>query len=544
MPLGAGLNVLSGETGEGKSLVLQALDLLLGERADRDLVRTGSAECAVEGRFRLDTATAARLREVTDLAEGGAELIVRRVITSDGRSRAYLDGSLCPLSVLKSVGDLLGDVHRQRDQLGLLKVEAQRSVLDRLAGIEPQVAVCADLFSRRARLLDEATRADAESEARQARLTELRDWVKELDDADPQLGEVDSLSAEWKLIAKSQDLVRGLGVAAEAVVDGDGNALARLTTASKAIAGHAGLDPRIATLAERLELLRIEATDIGRDLTRLRHQLNHAQARIDVVGERLDLLRTLGRKHRADGDRLIDRHATLRTELADLREASSGIELRKQARKIEEELHVAAVSILAKRAEVALKLASEVTVALRDLRLPNAVFQVDAGIAKKPTSFDADSIHPWGYGIPRFLTSMNVGEPPKPIEDVASGGELARTLLAVEGALAGAHRIPILVFDEIDAGVGGRVGVAFGRRVKALARHHQVIVVTHLPQVAAFADAHLLVRKEVLEGRTRTTVRALDQRGRVDELADMIGGSGARQLAVAQATDLLKEASS
>lgn len=543
VPLGVGLNVLSGETGEGKSLVLQALDLLLGERADRDLVRTGAAECSVEGRFHLDTATAARLRDVTDLTEGGSDLIVRRVITSDGRSRAYLDGSLCPLSILKSVGMVLGDVHRQRDQLGLLKVDAQRAVLDRLANLEPQVAVCADLYARRVRLLEEADRADAEAEIRSQRLLELRDWVKELDDAEPQLGETDALSAEWKLLTKSHELIRGLVVASDALVDGEGAAVGRIAAAVKAIAAHSGLDPRIAELAERLETLRIDATDIGRETSRLRHQFDHARVRIDVVGERLDLLRTLGRKHRADGDRLIEKHQRLKSELESLREASTGADLRKLARKLEEELHVSAVAILAKRREVATTLASEVTLALKDLRLPHAVFVVDPGLAKKPAAFDAATIHPWGYGDPRFLTSMNVGEPPKPMEDVASGGELARTLLAVEGALAGAHRIPILVFDEIDAGVGGRVGVAFGRRVKALARHHQVIVVTHLAQVAAFADTHLLVRKDVVEGRTRTSVRALDQRGRVDELADMMGGSGARQLAVAQATDLLKEAS-
>lgn len=539
---GPGLNVLSGETGEGKSLVLEALDLLLGERSDRELVRTGAAECAVEGRFRLDAGTASRLREVSELVEGGGELIVRRVVGADGRSRAWIDGNLCPLNILKAVGGLLGDVHRQRDQLGLLRPDAQRGVLDRLAGLEADVAACAEHFERRRRLLADADTADAESEKRLARIDELREAVKELDDAAPTPGEADALSAEWKLLTKSQDLVRALAAAADAVSEGDGAASARLAQAARAVAGHAGLDPRIAALSERLETLRIEAADLGRETARLRHAFDPVRGRIDTVGERLDLLRSLGRKYRADGDRLVERHAALKAELASLKEAVSGAALRKEAAAAAVAYHAAAAAVWKRRRDTAVSLSRDVTAALKDLRLPNAVFVADPGCAKAPASFDATDAHPWGYGTPRFLVSMNVGEPPKPLEEVASGGELARTLLAVEGALAGAHRIPLLVFDEIDAGVGGRVGLPFGRRIKLLARHHQVLVVTHLPQVAAFADTHLLVKKTVDGGRTRTVVRALDVDGRVEELADMIGASGARNLAVAQARDLMKEA--
>lgn len=539
---GPGLNVLSGETGEGKSLVLEALDLLLGERSDRDLVRTGSAECAVEGRFRLDAETSRRLREATELVEGGGELIVRRVVGADGRSRAWIDGNLCPLSVMKAVGLLLGDVHRQRDQLGLLRVDAQRGVLDRLAGLDADIAACADAFERRRRLLADAEQADADAEARRERIEHLRDAVRELDQAAPRLGETDALSAEWRLLTKSQDLVRGLEAAADALSEGEGAAAARLSQASRAILGHAGLDPRIAALIERIETLKIEADDVGRDAARLRHAFDPVRGRIDTVGERLDLLRSLGRKYRADGDRLVERHAAMKVELASLGDAPSGAALRKEAAAAAAVFHAAAVAAWKRRRETSVVLSREVTAALHDLRLPNAVFVAEPGPSKAPATFDAAAAHPWGYGQPRFLVSMNVGEPPKPLEEVASGGELARTLLALEGALAGAHRIPTLVFDEIDAGVGGRVGLPFGRRIKLLASHHQVLVVTHLPQVAAFADTHLLVKKEVGSGRTRTVVRTLDSAGRVEELADMIGASGARHLAVEQARDLMKEA--
>jgi DNA repair protein RecN (Recombination protein N) len=283
---GPGLNVLSGETGEGKSLVLEALDLLLGERSDRDLVRTGSAECAVEGRFRLDAETSRRLREATELVEGGGELIVRRVVGADGRSRAWIDGNLCPLSVLKAVGLLLGDVHRQRDQLGLLRMDAQRGVLDRLAGLDADIAACADAFERRRRLLADAEQADADAEARRERIEHLRDAVRELDQAAPRLGETDALLGRMAAsheVAGSRAWSRS---GRRRLVGRRRTAAARLSQASRAILGHAGLDPRIAALIERIETLKIEADDVGRDAARLRHAFDQVRGRIDTVGER------------------------------------------------------------------------------------------------------------------------------------------------------------------------------------------------------------------------------------------------------------------
>ncbi len=542
VPFQAGLNVISGETGEGKSLILSAILLLLGARGDRGLVRAGAEEASVEGRLALKPETVRSLAAVSDLVEPDTdELCIRRVILADGRTRAYLNGHLCPAGVLKAVGERLCDVHGQRDQQALLSVDEQRRALDRFGGLTADV----ETFAVRHREWVALGRRIEEIEARRQELDlrrdSLREQIGEIEDLHLERGETDSLETEWKLLSKAAELMRTLDDVSAAIDGGDAPMGVRLVKSARRLGEFSTLDARLGEIVTRLESFRIEADDLSRTCSRLRDQLEMDGARFQSIGERLDDIRRLGRKYQAHGDGLIDRLEGLRGEWQTLDRDLSVDGLKREHAAMEQELRTAASTLDERRAAAAVTLADEVTAALKDLRLPHARFATDlsdpdAG-SKGPRPLQSH-----GFGRPRFVVSMNVGEALLPMESVTSGGELARILLALKGALADHHGVPMLVFDEIDSGTGGRIGTAFGRRIRGLSRHHQVVVVTHLAQVAAFADQHLLVRKRVEGARTVTSCKPLDDAGRLRELAEMLAGSGDHPHAAAQARELLDEA--
>jgi DNA repair protein RecN (Recombination protein N) len=539
----AGLNVVSGETGEGKSLLLSAVLLLLGDRADKGVVRTGATEAAVEGRFLPPPATVAALRLLTDLVEEGeTEICLRRVVQADGRSRAYLNGQMCPVGLLKQVGSLLVDVHGQRDQQSLLRNDEQRAALDRFAGVDADAAACAEAYGRWRALRDRADAARDAAAARAERRAELERDVDELAAAKLRRGEAVELVDERRLLARSAELERALDDAASLLHEGSDAVSERAGRLARKVADFAALDARVEEIGERLATLQSEAADLARLCGRVRDGLDGGAARVAKLDARLDLLHDLERRHRARGDLLVDRSEALAAELDALAAEPTAEALDAEREALERDLHARAVALFEARRTAGARLSTEIAASLRDLKLPHARFAIDPGTSAPPRAFDAAAIGPHGYGRPRFLTSMNPGEPPRPLEDVASGGELARVLLSLKGSLAGHHGVPLLVFDEIDAGVGARVGGAFGKRLATLARHHQVLVVTHLAQTAAYASRHLLVKKRVDSGRTTTSVRALDRAERLRELAEMLGGAGASEHAQAQAAELLAEA--
>lgn len=538
-----GLNVVSGETGEGKSLLLSAVLLLLGDRADKGVVRTGATEASVEGRFVPSPDVVLALRAITDLVdESETEICLRRVVQADGRSRAYLNGQMCPVGLLKQVGARLVDLHGQRDTQSLLRQDEQRAALDAFAGLGPEVAAFGARYARWSELRAAAAAAREEAARRLERKAELESDVAELESARLVRGEAEALVNERRLISRSAELERLLSEASGLLHEGVDAVSERAGRLARRLDDFAGLDPRPAEIAVRLGTLQDEAVDLSRACARLGDALDGGAARLSKIDARLDLLHDLERRFRVRGDLLIDRFESLRDELDLLAAAPSPEALEAERAGLENELHRQAVRLFEQRRKAGQRLATEIAGSLHELRLPHAKFEIDAGCARIPAAFDAEKLRPEGYGRPRFLVTMNVGEPPQPMEDVASGGELARILLSLKGALAGHHRVPLLVFDEIDAGVGARVAGAFGRRLAALAAHHQVLVVTHLAQTAAFARRHLLVKKRVEAGRTVTTVRALSREERVRELAEMLGGSAAGSHAEAQAAELLAEA--
>jgi DNA repair protein RecN (Recombination protein N) len=503
--LGPGMTALTGETGAGKTLVVTAIELLVGGRSDPSVVRAGAAEAVVEGRFVLD----------------GDEHVVRRVIPVDGRSRAYLDGRLATAAALAEFGARVVDLHGQHSHQSLLRTAAQRDALDRSAGIDltPLREARAEVAVLEAEL---ATLGGDERElARQLDL--LRYQVRELTDAEPKAGEDVELEALASLLTGAE-AHRGAGEAALAALTDEDGAAEKVGAARAAIAGR---DP-FAAIEVRIRALEAEVDDVARDVRAIVEQIVDDPERLSGVRERLTLLGDLRRKYGDTIDEVLAYAAEASERLDDLEHR--GERAAALAMALDEASSVvsrAEAEVGAARRRAAPALGEAATAHLRELALPDGVIEPEVG-----------SVDP-GDDV-TFLFSANRGEPPAPLKKVASGGELARVMLALRLVLTSGPET--LVFDEVDAGIGGAAAVAVGKALVALGSDHQVLVVTHLPQVAAFADAQVAVTKESTGDRVTTRIRALDPDERVAEVARMLSGSPESMKASEHAIELLAEA--
>ncbi len=537
----AGLNVISGETGEGKSLLLLAVTLLLGERSRRGLVRAGAKEATIEGRFLLDPGMVSRLADGSDLISPEAtEVVLRRTVLEDGTSRASIDGRLATVSTVARVAHCLVDLHAQGQTQALERLSERARLLDHFGGHGSLTAAYRQEREQGQQLEARIHRLRSDQATHEQRLDFLQFQVQELEELAPEAGEESSVAQSLKLAARAESIERVCDDIAGSLVAGDGSwteHLARWRRQLGEVAEHQGFS----SLSERLLALETEVADLGATASDLRRAASGSVASVEDMEERLAALRRIARKHRVDGDHLPERLRALQDELATIQSSDANIEaLVSQSEQQRVKTRAAAESLLAARYEVARRLEAEVVAGLSELRMERAKFRIDTG----PRSLPPDWTPPEGDepGVVQFLVTPNPGEPEQPIERVASGGELSRILLAIKGALAGVHRIPLLVFDEVDAGIGGRIGLSFGRRIAAMAVHHQVLVVTHLPQVAAFAKRHFRVRKHVEGERTRTEVSVLSAEDRVVEIAEMLGLNAKDAGARRQSKALLSEA--
>lgn len=498
--LGPGMTVVTGETGVGKTLLVEALELLVGARADASLVRAGATEARVEGRFADPSAP-----------EGdGRELVLTRVVVVEGRSRAYVNGQLAPVSVLAELGRQLVDFHGQHSHQSLLSPAVQRGALDRYAGAGAERAL-ADY--RRAgtqvrgldRELDELG-GDERARAREVDL--LRFQVAEIDAAsvtDPDEEARLEVEAAWLADATAirEGAARAHEVLAGSAVDGLGEAV-------EALVGREGLG----ALAERARSLQSEVDELARDARRAGEGVADDPGRLEEVEARRRLLRELRRKYGDDVAGVLRYRDDAARRLDSLERAEERVsELVRDRETATLATLDAAGRLSGARRRAAGRLAREVEAVLRELGLTRAEFDV-AVEPREPGDDGADDV--------TFLLAANPGEPVRPLTRVASGGELARTMLAIRVVLTSAP--PTLVFDEVDAGIGGRAGVAVGRKLAALAERHQTLCVTHLAQVAAFADTHVVVEKPEVDGRAVATACAVEGPDRVAELSRMLAG--------------------
>jgi DNA repair protein RecN (Recombination protein N) len=540
---GPGLNVLTGETGAGKSIVLGALALLAGARASAQTVREGCEEAVVEAVF--DTARLAELER--ELAERGIEtdeheLVARRTISRTGRSRARLAGQLVPAATLAEILRGRLEISSQHDSQALLRPEVHGRLLDRSAGLEPLRAAVAEGVAGLRDLDDELARLRCESQERARRQDFLAFQVNEIEAARLDPGDLAGLRTERSRLAHAGRLREEGGLALAALAGdpqcSDGASVADGLAASvRRLEGLAEVDPELAALAERLAGLRDELRDAALDLERTLSGIEADPARLAAADERLHQVEQLQRKYGASVEDVLAFRDRAAAELSGI----EGAEEREAEILAERERRSAAVAadaarLSADRAKAAHRLAKAVTASLRELAMPQARFAVALEPVAGP---EAMPCGPGGAEAPEFQFCANAGEEPRPLRAVASGGELSRVFLALKQALRESHAGMVLVFDEVDAGVGGRVADRVGRMLAELAGHHQVLCITHLPQIAAFAESHFRVEKREQDGRTRTCISRVEGAARVEEIARMAGGESVAAATLEHARALL-----
>jgi DNA repair protein RecN (Recombination protein N) len=554
LDLGPGFTAVTGETGAGKTMVVTALGLLLGGRADSGLVRTGAARSRIEGRVRV--AEAQGLRE--QLADIGAELdddslILARTVSAEGRSRAMVGGASVPMGRLGGVADALVAVHGQSDQHRLLQPARQRDALDRYAGDD--LLTTRERYRATYRRLRETERELAEvtatvrERAREADL--LRLGLQELEHADPQPGEDAELVAEEERLAHA-DALRTASLEARLALVGDddtvgSDAVAVLDHARRALEGVRDHDPELAALHDRVREATYLVGDLGSDVASYATSVESDPARLAWVQERRATLTGLQRKYGDTIDEVLQWGEQAAKRLLELDGTDERIQqLHGTAEGLRAELADLAAQLSSGRGQAAERMQGAVTEELSALAMPHARFavRVDARddvdglwVGDRRVAFGPD-----GADDVEMLLAANASSDPRPLDKGASGGELSRVMLALEVVLAGRNPVPTLVFDEVDAGVGGKAAVELGRRLARLARGAQVLVVTHLPQVAAFADRHYVVVKSDDGSVTSSGLRAVAGADRVRELSRMLAGLEGSQSAQAHAEELLEVA--
>ena len=531
----SGMTVLTGETGAGKSILVDSLGLVLGERGSAQLVRNGArrAEFAAEFDVSALPAVAAWLEEqALDLDD---ECLLRRVINADGRSRAFINGNSVPISQLKAIGELLLDIHGQHFHQSLGKPAIQRDLLDHFGGLLDQRA---DLATRYiewrslAERLEELTNAEAD---RASRLDLLSFQLQELESLGLAAGEVDELNAERQKLQNSGKLAEGVATALDEIFDSDtGNANSLVADALRAIEALAEIDEALGPAVEMLNGAGIQLTEAADSLRRYSDTLDMDPARRDWVEERLDAIQTISRKHRVSSEELPDLAERLRTEHDDLSHAEErGKELEEQANAARDAFLKLARKLSRARAKAAAAFQDAVTRAMHGLGMPGGEFRVSL------EALSEEAARPWGLDRVEFLISANPGQPAQSLAKIASGGELSRMSLAIQVIASDGSAIPTMVFDEVDSGVGGGVAEMVGRRLQELGANRQVLCVTHLPQVASLADQHFRISK-VSDGKsTRTRVHPLGKDERTEELARMLGGVEITRKTLAHAAEML-----
>jgi len=544
LEFGPGLNVLTGETGTGKSIVLGALSLLAGGRAQPDAVRTGAERAVLEAVFRTEGAPDLEAELARrELASDSGELLVQRTIARAGRSRVRIAGELLPVAALAELFAGRIEISSQHSSQTLLRGEVQGRLLDESGGlldlrarVESEVAGLRELDREL-----EALRTASEERARQRDFLSFQ--LAEIDEVDLQPGELAELEAAHARLAHV-DRLASEGAAACAALVGDdaepeaGNAVDRLAAAARWLEGLAALDPALAELAERLRAQESEVFDVGRDLERYLQRIDDDPGRLAQLEERLGDVARLQRKYGASEEEILG----FREQLAADLESAAGADARTQtlgAERVQrvEALAALAAELTAGRKKSARALARRVEGELAGLAMPGARFGVRLDPLEPPPGLPCATAGAEHVG---FEFSANTGEPPRDLRMVASGGELSRVFLGVRNALRRSGAGMILVFDEVDAGIGGRVAERVGRALSELARHHQVLCITHLPQIAAFGDVHFRVDKSEKGGQTLARVTAVEGAERIEEIARMAGGEEVTAATRRHAADLLR----
>ena len=529
LQLGPGLNVLTGETGAGKSMLIDALSLLLGERAAGGSVRPGAAKSIVEGAFEaIEAPTRRRIEELGLDVEDG-RVVIRREVSAEGRSRAWVNGSPTTAAVLAQLGALLVDLHGQHETQSLLRPEEQREILDAFAHAQPETVSVAEAFTNLSRLRAEESGLAARRDEVRRRADYLQHVVGEIDGAKIKAGEDEALQLEARRLSQAGALVEQAQRIVEALEGEAGNALGALGVADRALTGLEKVDPSVGAWRELLDTGYANLSELARLAADYAGSVQEDPERLASVERRRDLLFRLAGKYGPTLEQVLATRNEAAAELDLLDTADTDLRsLAARRTAAEGALRSAADVLTGRRREAADRLARGVNRLLPHLGLPGGKLSVQLPVLPEPGAHGQESV--------QLNVQLNVGLEAKPLARVASGGELSRLMLALKVVLVKHDAIATMVFDEVDQGIGGETGAQVGSALAEVAERHQVLVITHLPQIAARADGHLVVSKQARGGIATSDVEVLHGEDRVNELARMLGdteGDAARRHAQA-----------
>jgi len=512
----AGFIAVTGETGAGKSMIVGALQLLLGERADKSLIRTGADLCTVEGVFSGDEVHQFKNQlEESGIDSGDGELIIKRTLGS--ANRQFINGSPTTLGVMKQLGDSLVDLHGPHDHQSLLSPDKQLVLLDKYAHADELLTEYRQHFDRLQSLVAEHAALNTAETAREQEIHLLKHQIGEIESAKLDAGEEEQIEARYKLASNSKRLIELASAIAQRLAEADDAVLSQLGETQRLLRDLERIDTGVAPLAKAHETAVVELSEIARSLSGYAERLDLDPAQLAALEQRVSLFETLKRKYGstiadviAFGQRAAERLRKIEGRDAELERLAGEIQ------KVRQQVTQTGRALTQLRSKAAPKLSESVRRNLRDLGFRQSEFEAKLISNDEPGAAGFDTIE--------LLFSANPGEPPKPLRAIASSGEISRLMLAIKSTLAAQDSIPLLVFDEIDVNVGGEIAQAVGAKMRGLSKAHQVICITHLPPVAASATSHFVVTKEVTQGRTHSQLREVSGKARQEEIARMLGG--------------------
>jgi len=529
---GPGFSVLTGETGAGKSIIIDAVGLLLGDRARPDLIRTGEEEASVEAL--IDLADRSDLQQVVAAAgfEPGDELVLRRLVSRSGKNRIFVNGSLATLAQLQPLAAQLVNIYGQHEHQSLLRSDNHLALLDRFAGLEGVLAAYQELYRRRREIEEHLQRLEAAERDRQQRIDLLAFQCREIAGAGLQPGEDEELARERLLLQHAERLAAATEGGYETLYGAQGAVCERLGAVAGELEGLAKIDPQLGLLADAVRGALYSLEDVAGQLRDRARRVAFEPGRQQQVEERLALLAGLRRKYGATPAEILEYHARAERELAELTDLDATRDgLVGELAAATAELCRAGEELSRRRREAAARLQAAVERELQELAMPKARFEV------RLTGLEEPGVR--GLERGEFLLSPNPGEEAKPLARIASGGELSRLMLALKRAAPGGEAVPTVIFDEVDAGIGGVAASAVGEKLRGVAQTSQVLCITHLPQVAAYAERHYRVEKREDGGRTRTELVPLAGDERVREMARMLGGAKVTERTLEHARELI-----
>ena len=529
-----GFSVITGETGAGKSIILGAIGLLLGNRADSKSIKAGRDRCVIEAHFDLSKYDMQQFFTDNDIDEDLSDTIIRRELTAAGKSRAFINDTPVSLTKMRELGEQLVDIHSQHQNLLLQKEDFQLNVVDIIAQDEKQRKNYEAAYNQYKQANQKLNALKAEIEKNRENEDFLRFQFKELDEAQLQNGEQEELEQEYEMLSHSEDIKTALYQADNHLSGDDGNIIERLKQTSEQLANIKDVYPEVTELLERIDSSYIELKDIAQEVNGLTDHVEFDPARLETINERLDKLNSLQQKfHVRDLGELIETYHQLKEQLSHIDHSDEDVEaLEQEVTQLLEKAQKQAKELTAIRTKAAKKVEEEMKQRLIPLGIPNVRFSIS--LTEKPLSHD-------GGDKVSFLFSANKSTPLQPVTQVASGGEIARVMLSLKAMISGAVKLPTIIFDEIDTGVSGKIAEKMAQIMVEMGNHErQVLSITHLPQIAAMGSHHYKVSKEETDEGPISRMTELSQQERIQEIAQMLSGSDVSEAALANAKELLK----